>query len=111
MHRTKIIVGSRHADPKLAIRKSNALFITRVAPVVTETNISQLLEYLNVVCTRLKTKYDGYNYFHISISDTEFGLIIQPAGLLVTPFREKLKHEQKFCIDKSTGEDRNTDKI
>lgn len=84
--------------------KTKSLFVSRFSPNVNKSNIEDSLKsQLNVrslVVTKLKTKYQTYSSFHISVDERDFDLInntnVWPAGCLIAPFFGKLKTEQHF---------------
>jgi hypothetical protein len=53
-----------------------------------------------LVCTRLKTKFDIYASFHISVKEEDFPPIINtgvwPDGCLIAPFYGKLTTDQVY---------------
>lgn len=84
--------------------KSKSLFVSRFSSKVNATNIEDTLKnQLNLrslVVTKLKTKFQTYSSFHISVDERDFELInnaeVWPAGCLIAPFYGKLKSEQHF---------------
>jgi hypothetical protein len=97
--------GSSQALPVIAKpERSKALFVSRFSPQVTAEDIRKSLkEQLSLkflVCTRLRTKFDTYASFHISVTVDEFLLInntgVWPSGCLIAPFYGKLTPDQIF---------------
>ena len=87
--------------PKRIPKRS--IFITRLAQ---ETSVQDLDEYLKTVLqvtaesTRLKTKYNTYSSFHISLNEVDLEKTLNPdawpEGILISPFLGKLKKDQKY---------------
>jgi hypothetical protein len=54
----------------------------------------------SLVCTRLKTKFNTYASFQISVTEEDFPLInnvgVWPDGCLIAPFYGRLSSEQIF---------------
>jgi hypothetical protein len=59
--------------------RSKALFVFRFSPEVTAHEVCKTLkEQLSLgklACTRLKTKFNSYSSFHVSVTEDEFSLI------------------------------------
>jgi hypothetical protein len=53
-----------------------------------------------VVCTNLKTRYNSYASFHVSVTEDDFPLIhntgVWPDGCLIAPFYGRLNPDQIF---------------
>lgn len=85
--------------------RSKALFVSRFSSNVNKNNIEEsLLNQLklrSLSVTKLKTKFQSYSSFHISVDERDFDLInntdVWPAGCLIAPFFGKLKPEQHFA--------------
>jgi hypothetical protein len=101
----QIGVGSSLALP--VVRKperTKALFVSRFSPEVTAEDLHKSLEVQlclkKLVCTKLKTKFNTYSSFHISVTEDQFSLIndtgIWPSGCLIAPYYGKLSPEQIF---------------
>jgi hypothetical protein len=84
--------------------RSEALFVSRFNPEVTvddvHKSLKQQLRLKKLVCTRLKTKFNSYSSFHISVMEDEFSLInktgVWPSACLITPYYGKLMPDQIF---------------
>jgi hypothetical protein len=84
--------------------KSKALFVSRFIPEVTADDVHKLLkEQLSLrklVCTKLRTKFNSYSSFHISVTEDEFALIknigVWPSGCVIAPYYSKLTPDQIF---------------
>jgi hypothetical protein len=84
--------------------RSKALFVSRFSPEVTADDVHKSLkEQLNLkrlVCTKLKTKFNSYSSFHISVTEDEFSVInnidVWPSGCLIAPYYGKLTPDQIF---------------
>jgi hypothetical protein len=71
-------------------------FVSRFSPEVTaadvEKSLKEQLSLKSLVCTRLKTKFNAYASFHISVNEENFPLInntgVWPNGCLIAPFTE-----------------------
>ncbi|KAJ4447802.1 hypothetical protein ANN_09810 [Periplaneta americana] len=85
--------------------RTKSLFVSRFSPNVNENNIKDSLfhqrKLRSLEITKLKTKYQSYSSFHISVDERDFELInnsdVWPAGCLIAPFFGKLKPEQHFA--------------
>lgn len=59
--------------------KSRAVFVTRLDPAMTPDNITELLASViykkPAVCTKLQSKFDGYDSFHIFVDWNDFDKI------------------------------------
>jgi hypothetical protein len=62
--------------------------------------VHKSIESKKLVCTRLKTKFNSYSFFHISVTEDEFPLInstgVWPSGCLIVPYYGKLTPDQVF---------------
>ncbi|KDR17953.1 hypothetical protein L798_08171 [Zootermopsis nevadensis] len=84
--------------------RSKALFVSRFSPGVSaadvEKSLKEQLSLKRLVCTRLKTKFDAYASFHISVNEVDFPLInntgVWPNGCLIAPFYGKLTPDQVY---------------
>ncbi|PNF43161.1 hypothetical protein B7P43_G17207 [Cryptotermes secundus] len=84
--------------------RSKALFDSRFSPEVTADDVhkslKEQLSLKQLVCTRLKTKFNLYSSFHISVLEDEFALInstgVWPSGCLIAPYYGKLTADQIF---------------
>jgi hypothetical protein len=78
--------------------RSKALFLSRFRPEVTADDVHKSLKkqlsLKKLVCTKLKTKFNSYSSFHISVMEDEFALInnigVWPSGCLIAPYYGKL---------------------
>jgi hypothetical protein len=56
------------------------------------------LKLASLVCNRLKTKFDSYAFFHVSVSEDYFPLInntgVWPSSCLIAPFCGRLSANQ-----------------
>jgi hypothetical protein len=84
--------------------RSKALFVSRFSPEVTADDVHKSLkEQLSLkmlVCTKLRTKFNSYSSFHISVTEDEFALInnigVWPSGCLIAPYYRKVTPAQIF---------------
>jgi hypothetical protein len=84
--------------------RSKALFVSRFSPEVmaadVEKSLKEQLSLKRLVCTRLKTKFNAYASFHISVNEDDFPLInntgVWPNGCLIAPFYGKLTSDQVY---------------
>jgi hypothetical protein len=82
--------------------RSKALFVSRFCPEVSADDVEKSLkEQLNLkklTCTKLKTKYNTYSSFRVSVLEDEFMLInntgVWPTGCLISPFYGRLTPDQ-----------------
>ncbi|XP_077500070.1 uncharacterized protein LOC144110874 [Amblyomma americanum] len=88
--------------PRLPAKKS--LFVSRLDPTTTASDIQELLAGTVgdkvVTCTKLKTKYDTYGSFHVSMDEHLFELVskpeVWPDGCVFRPFYGKLWSSRRF---------------
>jgi hypothetical protein len=63
-------------------------------------SLTEQLSLKNLVCTRLKTKFNSHSSFHISVTEDEFPLInntgVWPSGCLIALYYGKLTPDQVF---------------
>ena len=108
-----VLCGSGISGSIKVIKKeptNKAIFVSRLAPEVT---ISEVSEYLNnqnlkpIKITKLKTKYNSYTSFHVEIQDDKFEELFNakywPEGSFISTFYGKLRSEQAIEIDKNTA--------
>lgn len=84
--------------------KTKSLFVSRFSSKVSTSNIEDSLknqlQLRSLAVTKLKTKYQSYSSFHITVDVRDFDSInnpeVWPAGCLIAPFYGKLKPEQHF---------------
>jgi hypothetical protein len=101
------LIGARNT-PSLPVVaknvKTKALFVSRFSPEVTADDVHKsIVEQLGLnklVCTRLKTKFNTYASFHVSVAEDEFPLIndsgVWPTGCLIAPYYGRLTPDQVF---------------
>ncbi|KAJ4438393.1 hypothetical protein ANN_14338 [Periplaneta americana] len=85
--------------------KTKSLFVSRFSSKVNSNNIEDSLknqlQLRSLAVTKLKTKYQSYSSFHITVDVRDFDSInnpeVWPAGCLIAPFYGKLKTEQHFA--------------
>jgi hypothetical protein len=105
-HHRQPLIGARNS-PSLPVVaknvKTRALFVSRFSPEVTADIHKSIVEQLGLnklVCTRLKTKFNTYASFHISVAQDEFPLIndsgVWPTGCLIAPYYGRLMPDQVF---------------
>jgi hypothetical protein len=81
-----------------------ALFVSRFSLDVTADDVhkslKEQLSLKKLVYTKLKTKFNSYSSFHISVTDDEFALInnisVWPSGCLIASYYGKLTPDQTF---------------
>jgi hypothetical protein len=65
-----------------------------------EKFLKEQLSLKSLVCTRLKTKFNAYESFHISVDEEDFPLInntgVWPSGCLIAPFYGKLTSDHVY---------------
>jgi hypothetical protein len=65
-----------------------------------EKSLKEQLSLKRLVCTRLKTKFNAYASFHISVNEEDFTLInnmdVWSNGCLIAPFYGKLISDQVY---------------
>nr|CAD7587621.1 unnamed protein product [Timema genevievae] len=104
----KLLTGNKIATDLQTVNKvfkKKSLFVTRFSPEVSSLAIqSYLTKELNLdylVCSKLKTKFNSYSSFHISVKEDDFPMInisdIWPSGCLIAPYYGKLLPEQIVC--------------
>jgi hypothetical protein len=84
--------------------RSKALFVSRFSPKVTADDVhrslKEQLSLKRLVCTKLKTEFNSYSSFHISVTVDEFSDInnvdVWPSGCLIAPYYGKLTPDQIF---------------
>ena len=102
----KSIVCTGANNTQIAIRSApkKAIFVTRLAPDTTHVKLNNYLATVmkikNSECTRLKTRFNTYSSFHISIDEQDIEKIMDPeawpVGILISQFHGPLKDEQKY---------------
>lgn len=88
---------------------TKAYFVTRFAQKTQASDVIKLFddaESKNIVCTRLKTKYEGYASFHINVlrefEEELLNPLAWPEGILVAPFYGPLRKEQCYSDNAPT---------
>ncbi|PSN36363.1 hypothetical protein C0J52_22872, partial [Blattella germanica] len=81
--------------------RGKAIFVSRFAPEVTVTQISDHLSEMNLKpmqISKLRTKHDTYSSFHVEVEENNFEKLFNaacwPEGCFVSPFYGRLKAEQ-----------------
>jgi hypothetical protein len=106
-HRRQPLIGVRNSVSLPIVSKrerSKALVVSKFSPEVTaadvEKSLKEQLSLKRLVCTRLKTKFNAYASFHISVIEEDFPLInntgVRPSGCLIAPFYGKLTTDQVY---------------
>jgi hypothetical protein len=104
-----LLIGNKNGSSLPTVPKrvrTKALFVSRFSPEVSSADVEQSLkdqlELASLKCTKLKTKYDSYSSFHISVSEDDFHLInnadVWPAGCLVAPYFGRLNPDQIYSV-------------
>jgi hypothetical protein len=104
------MIGVRSASALSVVvkkRKTMSLFVSRFGPEVTAQDIKSLLQdqlkLTSLCCTRLKTKFNSYASFHISVNEEDFPLInntgVWHNGCLIAPFYGRLNADQIYRPD------------
>jgi hypothetical protein len=69
--------------------------------------LKEQLSLRKLVCTKLRTKFDSYFSFYISVTEDEFSLInntdVWLSGCLIAPYYGKLTPEQIFTPSTRDG--------
>jgi hypothetical protein len=79
-------------------QKSKALFVSRFCPEVTADDVhkslKEQLSLKKLVWTKIRTKFNSYSSFHISVTVDEYSLIhitgVWPSGCLIAPYYGKI---------------------
>jgi hypothetical protein len=87
--------------------KTKALFVWRFSPEVSARDVEHSLKeqpkLSSIVCTKLKTKFNAYASFHVSVAEDDFPLIhntgVWPDGCLIAPFYGRLSPDQILNSD------------
>jgi hypothetical protein len=82
--------------------KTKALFVSRFSAEVSasdvENSLQEPLKLSLVVCAKLKTRYNSYASFYVSVTEDDFPLIhntgVWPEGCLIAPFYGRLNPDQ-----------------
>jgi hypothetical protein len=87
--------------------KTKALFVSRFSTEVSahdvENSLKEQLKLSSIVCTKLKTKFNTYASFHISVTEDDIPLIhntgVWPDRCLIAPFYGRLSPDQILNSD------------
>ncbi|CAN7944991.1 unnamed protein product [Ixodes hexagonus] len=98
-------------------KRRMALFVTKLAPETTYGDISSHLSSLcieKLECRRLKTRYNTYSSFHVSVDAEDFDKLSDPAvwpkSCLFKPFRGSLREDLLHASEEApTSTPRDTD--
>jgi hypothetical protein len=104
------MIGVRSSSSLSVVQKRlrrKSLFVSRFSPEVTtsdvEKSLKDQLQLASLTCTRLKTKYNSYASFHVSVTEDDFHLInntgVWPNGCLITPYYGRLNPDQIYSVD------------
>jgi hypothetical protein len=107
IHQRQPLIGMRNSVSLPIVSKrerSKALFVSTFSPEVkaadVEKSLKERLSLKRIVCTRLKTKFNAYASFHISVNEEDFPFInktdVWPNGSLIAPFYEKLTSDKVY---------------
>jgi hypothetical protein len=106
------LFGSKGSSSLPTVQKkirTKALFVTRFTQDVSSSDVEQSLkeqmELTHLTCTKLKTKFNSYSSFHISVAEDDFDRInntdVWPIGCLIAPYYGKLQPSQIYSMDDS----------
>jgi hypothetical protein len=109
-----LLIGNKSGSSLSTVPKrvrTKALFVSRFSPEVSSAEVEQSLndqlELVSLKCTRLKTKYNSYSSFHISVSEDDFDLIndanLWPTGCLIAPYYGRLNPDQIYSAENPTA--------
>jgi hypothetical protein len=84
--------------------RTKSLFVSRFSTDVTSTDIdkslNEQLKLTSLTCTRLKTKFNSYASFHISVVQDDFHLInntsVWPSGCLIALYYGRLHPDRIY---------------
>jgi hypothetical protein len=104
------MVGVRNSSCLPATTKKpklKSLFISRLGPDVSASDVENYLQaHLNLsslTCTKLKTKFNSYSSFCVSVTEDDFPLVNDsgawPNGCLIAPFYGRLSPEQIYTLE------------
>jgi hypothetical protein len=75
-------------------------FSLEVTTTDIERSLNEQLKLKSLSCTRLKTKFNSYASFHISVAEDDFHLInntgVWPSGCLIAPYYGRLSPDQIY---------------
>jgi hypothetical protein len=104
--RRQPLIGVRNSATLPVVKKERmkALFVSRFSPEVAAEDVRKSLEeqlsLKKLACTRLKTKFNSYASFHVSVMEDEFSLIndvgVWPSGVIIAPYYGKLAPDQVY---------------
>jgi hypothetical protein len=100
------LIGNKSGSSLTTVLKrvqTKALFILRLSPEVSSSDVEQSLkdqlERASLACTKRKTKFNSYSSFHVAVSEDGFHLINN--GCLIAPYYGLLNPDQIYSADKS----------
>jgi hypothetical protein len=116
------LIGVRNsANLPIVFKKerSKALFISRFSPEDLasdiENSVKEQISLKRLGCSRLKTKFNSYSSFIISVNEEDFSLInntgVWPSGCLIAPFYGKLTSDQIFSSGSSPASESATSPV
>lgn len=101
-----ILSGSdKTSSLKAATRfpKRSAIFVSRLNQSTRAEEVTDFLSALDLkhlVCTKIKTKFNGYSSFHIEILESDMNVLLNaelwPEGCIVSKFLGRLRRDQIF---------------
>ncbi|CAN7993196.1 unnamed protein product, partial [Ixodes hexagonus] len=84
----------------VAASRPRAIFVTKLAPSTTSSDMFQHLASVDAApirCRRLKTRYDSYASFHVAVDDATYEKLrdpsLWPKSCLYKPFRGSLRND------------------
>lgn len=83
--RSPACVGASDSSALVVVqqpRRSRAMFVSKLSPATTSASLTTHLSTLGITpssCRRLKTKFDSYASFYISVNDESFERLSDPA--------------------------------
>jgi hypothetical protein len=103
------MIGVRSSSSLPIVAKnmwSKALFVSRISPQVTasgiEKSLREQLKLASLACTRLKTKFYSYAFFHVSVAEDDLPLInntgVWLSGGLIASFYGHLSADQIYSV-------------
>jgi hypothetical protein len=76
------------------------VFLSDVISTDIEKSLNEQLKLTSLTCTGLKTKFNSYASFHISVVEDDFHLInntgVWPSGYLIAPYYGRLNPDQIY---------------
>jgi hypothetical protein len=97
------IIGVRSSSP-LSVKakrvRTESRCVSRFSPTDIEKSSNEQLKLTSLTCTRLRTKFNSYASFHISVVEDDFHLInntgVWPSGCLIAPYYRRLDPDQIY---------------